>query len=185
MSTTPGTTRVAQSFELAATASRLAFIPYVVAGYPDSRTSEQIALAAVDSGADMLEIGLPYSDPLADGVTLQRASKAALERGATLDLSLALVERVASARPGKPTLVMGYANQFIGPRGPGWIADRLGRAGASGAIVADLTPDEGKPLEDELRQRGLALVYLVARPPAPSRSQPSLGARVALSIWFQ
>jgi tryptophan synthase alpha chain len=64
-------------------------VPYVVAGYPDYDTSEQAALAAIDAGADVLELGLPYSDPLADGATLQRASAAALAAGATLAGSLA------------------------------------------------------------------------------------------------
>ena len=82
-----------------------------------SSTSETAALAALDAGADLLEIGLPYSDPLADGVTLQRASAAALGHGADLDGSLDLVERVAKRRPDKPVVVMGYANQFLGPRG--------------------------------------------------------------------
>ena len=161
MSATDGVAAIARAFAASRRAGRLAFIPYVVAGYPDASTSEKIALAALDAGADLLEIGLPYSDPLADGVTLQRASGAALAKGATLDSSLDLVERVTGKRPAKPVLVMGYANQFLGPRAD-TIAERLESAGAAGAIVADLTPDEGGPLEDHLRRRGLALVYLVA-----------------------
>src|ERR671917_273795 len=86
------------AFAAARRGERVAFIPYVVAGYPDDETSERIALAALDAGADVLELGLPYSDPLADGVTLQRASAAALATGATLDSSLALLERIARAR---------------------------------------------------------------------------------------
>ena len=65
-------------------AGRIALVPYVVAGYPDPETSFRIALAAADAGADLLEVGLPYSDPLADGATLQRASQVALAAGATL-----------------------------------------------------------------------------------------------------
>ena len=75
---TLGSRRIQQAFAAAKAEGRLAFIPYVVAGYPDASTSETAALAALDAGADLLEIGLPYSDPLADGVTLQRASAAAL-----------------------------------------------------------------------------------------------------------
>ena len=159
---TPGSRRIGEAFAAARTGGRIAFVPYVVAGYPDIETSEALALATLDAGADLLEIGLPYSDPLADGVTLQRASAAALARGANLDASLNLVERVAKARPDKPVLVMGYANQFLGPRGAPAIAQRLAAAGAAGAIVADLPPDEGEPLEAAFEQHGLALVYLVA-----------------------
>lgn len=140
----------------------MAFVAYVVAGYPDLATSGAVALAAIDAGADVLEIGLPYSDPLADGVTLQHASNVALAHGQTLDASLDLVERVARQRPETPLLVMGYVNQFLGPRGADSISTRLALAGAAGAIVADLTPDEGAPLENAFERAGLALVYLVA-----------------------
>ncbi len=159
---TLGSRRIGEAFAAARAAGRIAFVPYVVAGYPDLSASEALALAALDAGADLLEIGLPYSDPLADGVTLQRASAAALARGVNLDASLDLVESVARARPDKPVLVMGYANQFLGPRGADAIAKRLRTAGAAGAIVADLPPDEGAPLEAAFERHGLALVYLVA-----------------------
>jgi len=159
---TVGSRRIAEAFESAKDQGRIAFVPYVVAGYPDVETSERTALAALDAGADVLEIGLPYSDPLADGVTLQHASSVALGHGQTLDASLDLVERIAKQRPGKPLLVMGYVNQFLGPRGADKIARRLADAGARGAIVADLTPDEGEPLEHAFESAGLALVYLVA-----------------------
>ena len=159
---TLGSGRIGEAFAAARGDGRIAFVPYIVAGYPDLATSEARALAALDAGADLLEIGLPYSDPLADGVTLQRASAAALARGANLDASLDLVEGVARARPHKPVLVMGYANQFLGPRGADAIAKRLATAGSAGAIVADLPPDEGAPLEAAFDAHGLALVYLVA-----------------------
>ena len=167
--TTAGSLRVGRAFAAAAREGRLAFVAYVVAGYPDVATSETIALAAIDGGADVLEIGLPYSDPLADGVTLQHASNVALAHGQTLDASLDLVERVARQRPDTPLLVMGYVNQFLGPRVADAIANRLAEAGAAGAIVADLTPDEGAPLEESFERAGLALVYLVAPTSTPER----------------
>ena len=164
-----GSLRLQQAFARAKSAGRICFIPYVVAGYPDAATSEAAALAALDAGAGILEIGLPYSDPLADGVTLQRASTAALAAGATLAKSLDLVGRIAHARPDKPVVVMGYVNQFLGPPGTR-IAGRLADVGAAGAIVADLTPDEGSPLEDAFTRHGLALVYLVAPTTPPDRA---------------
>jgi len=157
-----GAVSIGNAFAAARADGRIAFIPYVVAGYPDFATSERLALAAIDAGADLLEIGLPYSDPLADGVTLQHASSAAIAAGANLEGSLDLVAQVSRQRPGKPLVVMGYANQFLGPSGGDALARRLADAGASGAIVADLTPDEGAPLEASFTRVGLALVYLVA-----------------------
>jgi tryptophan synthase alpha chain len=168
---TAGSQRIQRVFAATHEAGRIAFIPYVVAGYPDYPTSEAAALAAIDAGADVLEIGLPYSDPLADGVTLQHASSVALANGATLDGSLALVARVCRARPSAAVVVMGYVNQFLGPVGADNVARRLAEAGACGAIVADLTPDEGAPLEKAFVDRGLALVYLVAPTTTPARAQ--------------
>ena len=124
-SSTAGSKRIGNAFAAAAADGRICFVPYVVAGFPDQDASAVAAIAALDAGADLLEIGLPYSDPLADGVTLQRASAAALAGGQSLDASLDLVERVAKARPDKPLLVMGYVNQFLGPRG----ADCAGTGG--------------------------------------------------------
>jgi tryptophan synthase alpha chain len=166
---TTGARRIAAAFDAARRDGRAALIPYVVAGYPDAEASFRIALAAVDAGADMLEIGLPYSDPLADGATLQRASGVALAAGATLEASLQLIERIAAARPTIPLVPMGYANQFIGGGDGREAARRLSAAGAAGVIVADLTPDEGAPFESVAREFELAVVYLVAPTTPPQR----------------
>ena len=159
---TRGAQRIAAAFARASDEGRAALIPYVVAGYPDADTSLAIALAAADAGADIIEVGLPYSDPLADGATLQRASGAALRAGATLDGSLRLIERIGAARPALPLVPMAYANQIIGGGDGDAVARRLAAAGAAGLIVADLTPDEGAPFEAVARDAGLAVVYLVA-----------------------
>jgi tryptophan synthase alpha chain len=166
---TAGGRRIAGAFAKARAEGRSALIPYVVAGYPTDDGSFAAACAAIDGGADLLEIGLPYSDPLADGATLQRASHAALLGGATFDRSLALVARVAAARPAVPLVPMGYANQLIGGGDGRARAAALARAGASGVIVADLTPDEGAPFEAVAAEAGLAVVYLVAPTTSPAR----------------
>ena len=171
---TAGARRIATAFERAASGGRIALIPYVVAGFPDAETSFRIALAAADGGADLLEIGLPYSDPLADGATLQRASQVALAAGATFASSIALLERIALARPDLPLVPMAYANQVIGGGDGAATARALVAAGASGVIVADLTPDEGEPFEAVAGAAGLAVVYLVA-----PTSEPDRRARVA------
>jgi tryptophan synthase alpha chain len=166
---TAGARRIAAAFARAKEQGRAALVPYVVAGYPDADAGLEIALAVADAGADLLEVGLPYSDPLADGATLQRASQMAIAAGATLDGSLRLIERIGAARPDLPVVPMGYATQVIGGGDGAAVAGRLARAGAAGLIVADLTPDEGPVFEAVAREAGLAVVYLVAPTTPPER----------------
>jgi tryptophan synthase alpha chain len=166
---TMGARRIAEAFARARAERRAALIPYVVAGYPDAETSFAAACAAIDNGADLLEVGLPYSDPLADGATLQRASQGALAAGATFDRSLALVGRIAAARPSVPVVAMGYANQLIGGGDGRDRARALAAAGVAGVIVADLTPDEGGPFEAVAAEAGIGVVYLVAPTTAVAR----------------
>jgi tryptophan synthase alpha chain len=164
-----GAARIQAAFASANAQGRVALVPYVVAGYPDADTSYEAALACIDNGADLLEVGLPYSDPLADGATLQRASSAALGAGATFDRSIELVRRIAESRPRVPLVPMCYANQVIGGGDGRDAAKRLAAAGAAGIIVADLTPDEGGAFEQVGRDAGLAVVYLVAPTTPPER----------------
>ncbi len=173
---TAGARRIAEAFARARASNRAALIPYVVAGYPDADTSLAAALAAADAGADILEVGLPYSDPLADGATLQRASGVALAAGATFEGSLRLLERIGAARPNLPLVPMAYANQVLGAGDGEAVAKRLAGAGAAGVIVADLTPDEGAAFEAVARRVGLAVVYLVA-PTTPAARMARIAAR--------
>jgi tryptophan synthase alpha chain len=173
---TAGAARIHAAFRRAHDGGRIALVPYVVAGYPDAETSLRVAIACADAGADVLEIGLPYSDPLADGATLQRASAAALHAGATLDGSLELLRRIAAERPELPLVPMAYANQVLGGGDGAAVANRLAQAGASGVIVADLTPDEGAPFEAVARLAELAVVYLVA-PTTPLERRARIAAR--------
>jgi tryptophan synthase alpha chain len=171
-----GATRIAAAFERAKADGRAALIPYAVAGYPDASTSLAIAIAIIDAGADLLEIGLPYSDPLADGATLQRASAVALGNGASLDDSIELVGRIHAARPDTPLVAMGYVNQVLGGKDGATVLRRLGQAGVSGFILADLTPDEGAELEAEAARFGIAIVYLVA-PTTPLERRAFVASR--------
>jgi tryptophan synthase alpha chain len=164
-----GARRIGDAFGAARQEGRTALVPYVVAGYPDLETSFKAAVACIDAGADVLEVGLPYSDPLADGATLQRASAAALGAGATFDSSIALVRRIAESRPRVPLVPMCYANQVMGGGDGREAARRLADAGAAGIIVADLTPDEGAGFEKVAGEAGLAVVYLVAPTTPPER----------------
>jgi tryptophan synthase alpha chain len=173
---TAGARRIAEAFARAHDERRAVLIPYVVAGFPDAETSFAAACAAIDAGADLLEVGLPYSDPLADGATLQRASQGAIAAGATFERSLALVGRIAAARPRVPVVAMGYANQLIGGGDGRDRARALAKAGVAGVIVADLTPDEGAPFEAVAVEAGIAVVYLVAPTSSPAR-RTSVAAR--------
>jgi len=164
-----GPARIEAAFAAAAAQDRAAFMPYAVAGYPDAAASTEIAVAVIDGGADLVEIGLPYSDPVADGATMQRASSIALAHGASLDRSIEFVAGVHAARPGTPLVVMGYVNQVLGGKHGASVLARLGEAGASGVILADLTPDEGAQLEAEAGRHGIGVVYLVAPTTPPER----------------
>ena len=167
---TAGARRVAEGFARARAEGRSALIPYVVAGYPDADASFEIACAAIDAGADLLEVGLPYSDPLADGATLQRASQGALAAGATFDRSLALVARIAAARPAVPIVPMGYANQLIGG-GDG--RDRARALASAGAAARDRRRPHARRgrcrSSASPPRRGSAVVYLVAPTTDPAR----------------
>jgi tryptophan synthase alpha chain len=173
---TAGVDRIRAAFAAARADGRVALVPYVVAGFPDAETSFQAALAAIDHGADLLEVGLPYSDPLADGATLQRASSAALKAGTTFDSAVELVRRITTARPAVPVVPMAYVNQIVGGGDGSAAATRLADAGASGLIVADLTPDEGARFEQVAATAGLAVVYLVA-PTTPADRRRRIAER--------
>jgi len=157
-----GAVRISTAIRSANESGRAALIPFATAGYPDADTSLEIAVAQIDAGADVLEIGLPYSDPLADGATIQRASSVALANGATLDDSIALIGRIHQARPKTPLVTMGYCNQVLGGKDGATVLRRLAEAGVSGFILADLTPDEGAELEAEAAELGIGIIYLVA-----------------------
>jgi len=173
---TAGAQRIAAAFDHARAKGRMALVAYIVGGYPDADTSFQVALAAADAGADVLEVGLPYSDPLADGATNQRASQVALRAGATFAASMALLERIAAARPNVPLVPMCYANQILGGGDGSATARALAAAGASGVIISDLTPDEGGPFEAVAAEAGLAVVYLVA-PTTEATRRAAVAAR--------
>jgi tryptophan synthase alpha chain len=171
-----GGTRITRAIRKANDVGRAAFIPFATAGYPDAETSLQVAVALIDAGADVLEIGLPYSDPLADGATIQHASSVALAKGATLDRSIALIGRIHEARPKTPLVTMGYCNQVLGGKDGATVLRRLADAGVSGFILADITPDESAELEAQAAEVGIGLIYLVA-PTTPADRLPYVARR--------
>jgi tryptophan synthase alpha chain len=164
-----GAARIMKAIRGANDEGRAAFIPFVMAGYPDRDTSFEVALALIDGGADVLEIGLPYSDPLADGATNQHASSVALANGATLRDSIELIRRIHAARPKTPLVPMGYCNQVLGGKDGATVLRRLAEAGVSGFILSDITPDESAAVEADAGTLGIGLVYLVTPTTTPER----------------
>lgn len=168
-----GVDRIAEAFESArAEGRRAALMPYLMGGYPDLDRSREIARAYVDGGADLIELGIPFSDPLADGPVIHAAAVAALRAGAKVDDSLSIVRDVADR---VPVVVMCYANVILA-RGLDRFADMLMAVGASGLIVPDLPLEEAPAALAALDERGMALVPLVA-PTTPDERLAQIGSR--------
>lgn len=167
-----GIDRIAEAFAGArADGRRAALMPYMMGGFPDLETSRAIATAYADAGADLVELGVPFSDPLADGPVIHAAATTALAAGITLDRVLeigsALARRVA-------VVLMCYANPILA-RGAERFLDALLDAGISGLIVPDLPLEESEQMLALCDARGLALVPLVA-PTSPPERVARIGA---------
>jgi len=134
-------------------------MPYMMAGYPDREIGLAVAAAYADSGADLIELGVPFSDPLADGPTIHAAATTALEAGATLSTALEVCRSVAERIP---VIFMAYANMVLAQGGAREFAQMARAAGAAGAIVPDLPLDEAGEVREAFAAEGLALVPLLA-----------------------
>jgi tryptophan synthase alpha chain len=151
-----GIDRIAAAF--ASHGKRAALMPYLMGGYPDLDGSEAVGLAAADAGADLIELGIPFSDPLADGPVIHAAATDALAAGATPRRVLGVCERLAER---VPVVLMVYANVML-TAGAEAFALRAASAGAAGLIVPDLPHDEATEVRAACDREGLALVPLVA-----------------------
>ena len=140
-------------------------MPYMMGGFPDRETATAVADAYVEAGADLVELGVPFSDPLPDGPVIHAAATTALAGGATLE---GVLETCAAIADRIPVVPMCYANMVLS-EGPRAYAERLAAAGAAGTIVPDLPLEEAGGLRPELDERGLALVPLVAPTTPPER----------------
>jgi tryptophan synthase alpha chain len=160
-----GVARITEAFESARQQGRAALMPYMMGGFPDLETSAVIADAYAEAGADLVELGVPFSDPLADGPVIHAAGTRALAAGATLEGVLEICERLA---PRVPVVPMVYANMALA-RGAEEFAALLAAAGAAGAIIPDLPLGEADELGDALSDAGLAPVPLVAPTTPPER----------------
>ena len=154
-----GEDRIAAAFAAAEAEGRAALMPYMMAGYPDRETGLAVAAAYADSGADLIELGVPFSDPLADGPAIHAAATKALEAGATLATALEVCRSVAER---VPVVFMVYANMVLAHGGAQEFAKMAKAAGAAGAIVPDLPLDEAGGVREAFAGEGLALVPLLA-----------------------
>ena len=172
-----GVARVAEAFARARADGRsAALMPYMMGGYPDLERSRAIAAAYVDAGADLIELGVPFSDPLADGPVIHAADVAALAAGTTLDTVLEIA-RTVSARV--PVILMCYVNPILA-RGVDRFLDRAVESGVSGLIVPDLPFEEAGEVRAACAARDLAFVPLVA----PTTPAERMGEIVASASGF-
>lgn len=152
-------------------------IPYLMAGFPDAARSVELGRMYAASGAAAIEVGIPHSDPLADGPTIQAAGQAALEGGMTVTRALEVAAEVA--REGVPVVLMSYVNPILAYDARRFAADAA-QAGVAGVTVPDLPPEESGPVAGWLQAAGLDTVFFVA----PTSSEQRLAAGCAASSGF-
>jgi tryptophan synthase alpha chain len=163
----PPLAKLEDAFRRGRSEGRALLMPYLVTGYPDGDTFVALAEAAARAGADVLELGIPFSDPIMDGPIIQRASTSVLERGLPANDALDLVGRAATAA-GIPVVAMTYYNVLY-HRGPRAAADALAGLGVSGAIVPDLAVEESDEWCPACREAGIASVMIAAPTSTPDR----------------
>lgn len=167
-----GAERIAAAFARAREESRAALMPYLMGGFPTLAESQRIGEACVAAGGDVLELGVPYSDPLADGPVIHDAATRALAGGATL---AGVLEVARALAPSVPVVLMCYSNMVFAP-GVQAFVERLARTGASGLIVPDLPYEEAGEALAACDEHGIALVPLVA-PTTTDERFAQIGAR--------
>jgi tryptophan synthase alpha chain len=153
--------RIQATFERLRGEGRTALVPFVTAGDPDLEVSLELMQRMVAAGADLIELGVPFSDPIADGPVIQRATERALANGVSLRDVLALVRRFRETDRETPVVLMGYLNP-IEVMGSAPFASAAREAGIDGALIVDAPPEESHELVAAMKAQGLDLVYLLA-----------------------
>ena len=167
-----GAERIAAAFETAAADGRPAVMPYMMGGFPDPASSLAIARASVEGGADLIELGVPFSDPLADGPVIHEAATRALAEGVGLEDVLEICTAVSGD---VPVILMAYTNMILSGSGPVDFAARAREAGAVGVIVPDLPLGTDESIRADLETAGLSVVPLVAPTTEPERREGICG----------
>jgi tryptophan synthase alpha chain len=159
--------------------SKPGIVAYLTAGDPDLATTQEIALAAIDNGADVIELGVPFSDPLADGPVIQRASERAVARGTRLTDVLSLASELRKARPAAGLVLFSYLNPVV-RMGMKTFCARAAEAGADGVLLTDMIVEEADGYLEAMRENRLAPVFLAA----PTSPDARLKAIAAVSQGF-
>jgi tryptophan synthase alpha chain len=171
--------RVSETFSALAKKGERALACYVVAGYPDIKTSEKVVDALVAGGADIIELGIPFSDPIADGPTIQQAAHRALEGGVTPDRVLALARGLRKKHPGLPIMAMTYSNILVRTGFDAFIAKAKAN-GIDGFILPDMPVEEADAYLGSAKKHGMATAFLAS----PNTSDARLEKIVASSTGF-
>ena len=160
--------RIQKTFERLQGEGRKALIPFITAGDPDGDLTVPLMHALVEAGADIIELGVPFSDPMADGPTIQRASERALAKGMTLRKVLQLVTTFRTRDDRTPVVLMGYANP-IEAMGLDRFAEKAAQSGVDGVLVVDYPPEEAEKFGTAMKTHGLDPIFLIAPTSSPER----------------
>lgn len=162
--------RIDQRFAALARSGRKGLVPYITAGHPSPEATVDVMHALVDAGADLLELGVPFSDVMADGPVIQNACERALAQGMTLDRVFAMVERFRAADADTPVILMGYMNP-IERRGLERFARDAAAAGVDALLIVDCPADEAEETAEAFAAQGMHQIFLAAPTTTPSRME--------------
>ena len=174
--------RIDRRFAALKAENRAGFVAYVMAGDPDAATALEILKGLPAAGADIIELGFPFSDPMAEGPTIQRASQRALAQKMTLNGTLDLVRAFRQGDDDTPLILMGYLNPLVN-KGFETFAREAAQAGVDGLIVVDCPPEEADPLADALEAHGVSLIRLAA-PTTDNARLPAVVRRTSGFLYY-
>lgn len=174
--------RIDRRFAALKAENRAGFVSYVMAGDPDAATALAILEGLPAAGADIIELGFPFSDPMAEGPTIQRASQRALAQKMTLNGTLDLVRAFRQGDEDTPLILMGYLNPLVN-KGFETFAREAAQAGVDGLIVVDCPPEEADPLADALEAHGVSLIRLAA-PTTDDARLPAVVRRTSGFLYY-
>jgi tryptophan synthase alpha chain len=177
-----GVEHIKATFDQLSRQGRAALMPYYTLGYPTAALSLEVITSLAQSGADLIELGVPFSDPLADGPTIQRSTQAALEQGMTVQRCLEQVAQIRARGVQQPLLLMGYINPILAYGLERYVSAACA-AGADGLILPDLPLEEADEAETICKKHGIALVYLIS-PESPPERIAALAARTAGFLYL-
>jgi len=174
--------RIDRRFAALKAENRAGFVTYIMAGDPDAATTLSVLKGLPAAGADLIELGFPFSDPMAEGPTIQRAAQRGLASGMTLQGTLDLVAAFREGDSDTPVILMGYLNPVLN-RGFEAFAAAAATAGVDGLIIVDCPPEEADPLSDALEAEGIALIRLAA-PTTDDKRLPAVIRRTSGFVYY-